>query len=62
MHNAYCFGGQTAPCPGYFTNDILPCICSSKESLLLALSQVAIPYIPATDLAPPEVHILPLSA
>jgi hypothetical protein len=61
MHNAYCFAGQPAPCAGYFTNDILPCICS-RESLLLALSQVAIPYIPATDLAPREVHILPLSA
>jgi len=62
MHNGYCFAGQSAPCPGYFFNDVLPCICSSKQSLLLALSQVAIPYIPVTELAPAEVHILPLSA
>ena len=62
MHNAYCFAGQSAPCPGYFANDALPCVCSSKENLLLALSQVAIPFIPVNDLAPPVVHILPLSA
>jgi hypothetical protein len=61
MHNAYCFAGQPAPCVGYFANDALPCICS-RESLLLALSQVAIPNTPVKDLAPPEVHILPLSA
>ena len=61
MHNAYCFAGQTAP-PGYFANDALPCVCNSKESLLFALSQVAIPSTPLRDMAPPVVHILPLSA
>jgi len=61
MHNANCFAGQPAPCSGYFANDVLPCICS-RESLLLALNQVAIPYAPVKDLAPAEVHILPLSA
>jgi hypothetical protein len=60
MHNVCCFASQSAPCPGYFANDILPCICS-KDSLLFALSQVAIPYIPVKDMAP-AVHILPLSA
>lgn len=62
MHTAYCFAGQSAPCEGYFANDVLPCICSSKQSLLLALSQVAIPYIPLANLTPAEVHVLPLSA
>jgi hypothetical protein len=61
MHNVYCFAGQSAPCPGYFANDALPCVCSSKESLLFALSQVAIPFMPIKDV-PPAVHILPLSA
>jgi hypothetical protein len=61
MHSVYCFAGQSAPCPGYFSNDILPCVCSSGESLFLALSQVAIPFIPVKDVAPPVVH-LPLSA
>jgi len=62
MHNVCCFAGQPAPCLGYFSNDILPCVCGSKESLLLALSQVAMPAIPVTVLALPEVHLLPLSA
>ena len=61
MHNVYCFAGQPTPCPGFFANDILPCICSSKESLLFALSEVAIPYTPVT-VRPAEVHLLPLSA
>ena len=61
MHNVYCFAGQSAPCPGYFANDALPCVCSSKESLLFALSQVAMPYVPLKEV-PPVVHILQLSA
>jgi len=59
MHTAYCFAGQSAPCPGYFWNDVLPCVCSSKESLLLALSQVVMPYIPVM---PAAQHLLPLTA
>ncbi len=62
MHNFYCFAGQPAPCPGYFFNEVLPCVCTSKESLLLALSQVAFPYVPVEDMANPVVHLLPLSA
>ena len=53
---------EPAPCTGYFANDILPCVCSSKEKLLFALSQVAISLIPEKDLAFPVVHDLPLSA
>jgi hypothetical protein len=62
MHTTFCFGGQSAPSPGYFTNDTLPCICHSRESLLLALSQVATPYVPLKDMAIPVVRLLPLSA
>ena len=62
MHNVCCFAGQSAPCVGYFSNDTLPCVCSSKESLLLALSQVAIPYIPVGAMIPPVMHVWPLSA
>lgn len=61
MHNAYCYAEQSAPCPGYFANDLLPCICTSKESLLYALSQVAIPWMPLRDMPPVE-HVLPLTA
>jgi len=62
MHKAYCFAGQAAPCPGYFPGDVLPCVCNSRESLLLALSQVAIPTTPLGPPAVPVVHLLPLSA
>ena len=60
MHNEYCFADQSAP-TGYFTNDLLPCICSCKESLLNALTQVAIPFLPLGDL-PPVGFVLGLSA
>lgn len=62
MHNNVCFAGQSAPCPGYFINDQVPCVCSTRESLLFALSQVAIPFLPVCDLGPAEVRLLPLSA
>jgi hypothetical protein len=62
MHNVCCFAGQSAACPGYFSNDILPCVCYSKESLLLALSQVAIPYVPVMAMVSPEMQAWPLSA
>lgn len=62
MHNAYCFAGQFAPCPGYFLSEFLPCVCSSRENLFFALSQVAIPFIPLRDAGPPVLHLLPLSA
>jgi hypothetical protein len=62
MHNAYCFAGQAAPCLGYFANDALPCVCGSRESLLLALSQVAFPFVPVDVMVSPGVHALLLSA
>jgi hypothetical protein len=61
MHDNYCFAGQPAPCPGYFANDILPCVCGSEEHLLFALSQVAIPAVPMQNVTA-TVHILPLTA
>ncbi len=62
MHKTFCFAGQSAPCPGYFSSDTLPCVCGSHENLLFALSQVALPYVPARELSAPVVHLLPLSA
>jgi hypothetical protein len=61
MHANHCFAGQPAPCPGYFADDALPCVCGSDEHLLSALSQVALPAVPVQD-STPVVHILPLSA
>jgi hypothetical protein len=62
MHNTYCFAGQPAPCSGYFANDALPCVCASTESLLFALSQVAVPFLPVDWIIPPAAQILPLTA
>jgi hypothetical protein len=62
MHTTFCFAGQSAPCPDYFANDVLPCVCSSRESLLLALHQVAIPATPVKDAAPQELPLLLLTA
>ena len=62
MHNAYCFASQPAPCLGYFVNDTLPCICASREMLLLALSHVAFPFAPLALKENPTIHPLPLSA
>jgi len=59
MHKAYCLADQPAPCQGYFSNDTLPCVCSSREALLFALLQVAIPMVPVVF---PLLHPLPLSA
>lgn len=61
MHNNVCFANQLAPCLGYFTNDILPCVCS-RESLLAALSQVALPSVPVDVMAPDALPALPLTA
>jgi hypothetical protein len=62
MHNAYCFAGQPAPCSGYFANDVLPCVCRSREDLLLALLQVAIPPTPVRETAAQATQALRLSA
>ena len=61
IHKPYCFAGQPALCPGYFTNDVLPCVCGVKGNVLSALSKVAIPAVPLKQVTP-EVHLLPMSA
>jgi hypothetical protein len=61
IHQQYCFAGQPAPCAGYFTNDVLPCICGVNGNVLSALSETAIPIVPLERLTP-EIHLLPLSA
>ena len=62
VHKPYCFAGQPAPCKGYFSNDVLPCVCGSNAMLLEALSKVTMPAVPVTDRAPAEVYALPLTA
>jgi hypothetical protein len=61
IHEPYCFAGQPAPCPDYFTNDVLPCVCGVNGNVLSALSQVVIQAVPMEE-AIPEIHVLPLSA
>jgi hypothetical protein len=46
VHKPFCFAGQPAPCPGYFENDILPCVCGAPDDVLAALAQVQIPATP----------------
>ena len=62
MHRPFCFAGQPAPCPGYFDNDELPCVCGANGTVLAALSRVAVPAVPVVKEKPAEVHLLPLSA
>jgi hypothetical protein len=62
MHNSTCFVGQPAPCPGYFANDTLPCVCGVRGNILYALSQVALPMVPILAEPVTEMRVLPLSA
>ena len=62
MHKTYCFAGQTAPCQGYFSDDVLPCVCGAEKSILVALGQVAMPAVPLSEEVAPAMHLLPLSA
>jgi len=40
-HGHFRFAGQTAPCQGYFTNELLPSVCGAEGDAVTALSQVA---------------------
>ena len=44
-HKPFCFGGEPAPCEGYFPDDVLPCVCTI-ENVLVALSEQAFPCVP----------------
>jgi hypothetical protein len=61
FHKEYCFAGQPAACPGYFTNDALPCVCGADGNILAAMRQVVIPVVPLEQTTP-EVYLLRLSA
>jgi hypothetical protein len=61
LHKEYCFAGQPAPCPGYFANDALPCVCGVNGNTFSAMSQVAIPAIPVEQTTP-YIHLLQMTA
>jgi hypothetical protein len=46
VHKPFCCAGQPAPCPGYFENDVMPCVCGATQDVLAALEQVQIPATP----------------
>jgi hypothetical protein len=48
-HAAHCFAGQPAECPGYFEEDVLPCVCGLSGTVLEALNAVAVPVAPIGD-------------
>jgi hypothetical protein len=50
VHKPFCFAGQPAPCPGYFENDILPCVCGATQEVLSALAQAQVPAAPVKTL------------
>jgi hypothetical protein len=41
-HKWYCFAAQTAPCLGYFPNDVLPCVCPIHGDVFQALRQLLV--------------------
>jgi hypothetical protein len=45
-HAAHCFAGQRAACPGYFAEDVLPCLCGLSGTVLQALNAVGVPFVP----------------
>jgi hypothetical protein len=51
VHKSFCFAGQPAPCPGYFENDVLPCVCGATQDVLSALAQVQVPATPVAETA-----------
>lgn len=61
MHQAYCFAGQPAACPGFFRKDVLPCVCGAGRSVLIALSEIAMPAVPIV-VESPDLPLLALSA
>ena len=46
VHKPFCEAGQPAPCPGYFENDVLPCVCGATQDVLSALAQVQVAFPP----------------
>jgi len=62
VHRAYCFAGQPAGCPGYFADDVLPCVCGVDGTVLEALSRIAVPAAPPASDEPAKPHVTPLSA
>ena len=54
VHKPFCFAGQPAPCPGYFENDVLPCVCGATQNVLDALKQVQLPLTSAVETGRPR--------
>src|SRR5580658_3235479 len=46
-HKFFCFALEPSPCDGYFAGSGPPCVCGGSGDVISALSQVAIPVVPA---------------
>ena len=40
-HKDFCSAGQPAPCEGYFTGNVLPCVCGAEGNVIQALNELA---------------------
>jgi hypothetical protein len=48
-HAPFSVADQPAPCPGYFENDVLPCVYGAAQDVLHALQQVQVPAAPVVE-------------
>jgi hypothetical protein len=46
-HKPFCFALEPSACEGYFGGSEPPCICGASGDIFSALSEVAMPVVPA---------------
>jgi hypothetical protein len=46
-HKPFCFALEPAACEGYFAASEPPCVCGAGGDIVSALSEVAMPVVPA---------------
>ncbi|MGA3078244.1 MAG: hypothetical protein ABSG56_31765 [Bryobacteraceae bacterium] len=46
-HKAFCFALEPSTCEGYFAGSEPPCVCGASGDIFSALTEVALPVVPA---------------